>query len=91
LAPHVCQQREAVVTEHIDAENRHDPDATVATFSGSKVSYDIPAYLHIEHGPLRHGEDHIPLEARVTDTQRADWLGISSRRAVHGRAHARSL
>jgi hypothetical protein len=44
LAPHVCQRREAVVTEHIDAENRHDPDATVATFSSSKASYDIPAF-----------------------------------------------
>jgi steroid delta-isomerase-like uncharacterized protein len=101
LAPHVREQREAVVTEHIDAENRHDPDGTVATFSSSKASYDIPAFgeagqvpdhdsirklfvefftvfpdLHIEHGPLRHGEDHVLLEARVTGTQRADWLGI---------------
>jgi len=36
--------REATVKEHIDAENRHDPDATVATFSSAKASYDIPAF-----------------------------------------------
>lgn len=38
------QRREAIVREHIDAENRHDADATVATFSGPKASYDIPAF-----------------------------------------------
>ncbi len=38
------QRREAIVREHIDAENRHDADATVATFSPSKASYDIPAF-----------------------------------------------
>ncbi|MGH3767820.1 MAG: ester cyclase [Pseudonocardiaceae bacterium] len=38
------QTREATVNEHVDAENRHDPDATVATFSDSKASYDIPAF-----------------------------------------------
>lgn len=36
--------REATVKEHVDAENRHDPDATVATFSDAKASYDIPAF-----------------------------------------------
>ena len=36
--------RERTVQEHIDAENRHGPDATVATFSSSKASYDIPAF-----------------------------------------------
>jgi steroid delta-isomerase-like uncharacterized protein len=35
--------REAVVREHIDAENRHEPDAVVATFSPEKAAYDIPA------------------------------------------------
>ena len=29
--------------EHIDAENRHEPDAVVATFSPAKAAYDIPA------------------------------------------------
>jgi steroid delta-isomerase-like uncharacterized protein len=35
--------RDAVVREHIDAENRHEPDAVVATFSPEKAAYDIPA------------------------------------------------
>jgi hypothetical protein len=30
------QAREATVREHVEAENRHDPDATVATFSASR-------------------------------------------------------
>jgi len=36
--------RERVVREHVDAENRHDPDSTVATFSRAKASYDLPAF-----------------------------------------------
>jgi steroid delta-isomerase-like uncharacterized protein len=36
--------REETVREHIDAENRHEPDAVVATFSPSKAAYDIPAF-----------------------------------------------
>jgi steroid delta-isomerase-like uncharacterized protein len=38
------QAREAIVREHIDGENRHDPEATLATFSDARASYDIPAY-----------------------------------------------
>jgi steroid delta-isomerase-like uncharacterized protein len=41
---HVRAARERIVREHIDAENRHDPEATVATFSHTKASYDIPAF-----------------------------------------------
>ena len=37
------QAREATVREHVDAENRHDPDAAVATFSATRARYDIPA------------------------------------------------
>ncbi|GAC1623390.1 MAG: hypothetical protein NVS4B9_14850 [Ktedonobacteraceae bacterium] len=37
------QRREATVREHIDAENRHEPDSVVATFSSTKASYDVPA------------------------------------------------
>jgi steroid delta-isomerase-like uncharacterized protein len=37
------ETREATVREHIDAENRHEPDAVVATFSPVKAAYDIPA------------------------------------------------
>jgi hypothetical protein len=39
------QVREATVREHVDAENRHDPDAAVATFSASRGRYDIPAMV----------------------------------------------
>ena len=37
------QAREAIIREHVDAENRHDPDAAVATFSATRARYDIPA------------------------------------------------
>ena len=37
------QRREATVREHIDAENRHDPDGVVTTFSRTRASYDVPA------------------------------------------------
>lgn len=99
----VRQTREATVKEHIDAENRHDPAATVATFSDYKASYDIPAFgeagqvpdhnairelfvgmfsvfpdFHIEAGPLRHGDDHVFVEIRLSGTQHADWAGIPS-------------
>jgi steroid delta-isomerase-like uncharacterized protein len=36
--------RDEIVREHIDAENRHEPDAVVATFSPSRAAYDIPAF-----------------------------------------------
>jgi steroid delta-isomerase-like uncharacterized protein len=97
------QAREATVQEHIDAENRHDPEATVATFSDHKASYDIPAFgeagqvpdhdavrelfvgmfsvfpdFHIEAGPLRHGDEHVFVEIRMSGTQHADWGGIPS-------------
>ncbi len=38
------QRREAIVREHIDAENRHDPDGVVATFSPTRASYDVIAF-----------------------------------------------
>ncbi|MGH7870075.1 MAG: ester cyclase, partial [Candidatus Dormibacteraceae bacterium] len=97
------QVREATVREHIDAENRHNPDATLATFSDARASYDIPAFgdagrmpdhdavrqlyvslfsafpdFHVDAGRLRHGDDHIFVEARFTGTQHADFAGIPS-------------
>ena len=39
-------RREAILHEHVAAENRHDPAATVATFGG-QARYDVPAL-----GPL---------------------------------------
>jgi hypothetical protein len=46
----IRQAREATVRAHADADNRHDPDATVATFSDSKASYDIPAFRRCRPG-----------------------------------------
>lgn len=57
--------REATVREHVDAENRHDPDATVETFSDSKASYDIPAF-----GDAGHVLDHNAI--------RELWVGMFS-------------
>jgi steroid delta-isomerase-like uncharacterized protein len=45
--------REEIVREHIDAENRHEPDAVVATFSPSKAAYDIPAFGEAGQRPDR--------------------------------------
>ena len=44
--PELRARREAVLQEHVAAENGHDPAATVATFAG-QARYDIPAL-----GPL---------------------------------------
>jgi len=33
-------RRSEIVTQHIDAENRHDPDGVVAAFD--QPNYDIP-------------------------------------------------
>ena len=32
--------------------------------------------FHVETGPLRHGDDHVLVEVRLTGTQHADWAGI---------------
>src|SRR5258708_30237904 len=48
------QRREATVREHIDAENRHDPDAAVATFSPTRASYDVIAFG--ESGEAPHAD-----------------------------------
>jgi steroid delta-isomerase-like uncharacterized protein len=88
---------EATVREHIDAENCHDPEATIATFSDYKASYDIPAFGDAgqvpDHNaireffvgmfqcfpisisklvPLRHGDEHVFVEIRLSGTQHAD-------------------
>ena len=95
------QRREATVREHINAENDHDPDRTVATFSSYRASYDVPAFgeagqpadanavramwvglitafpdIHIEPGPLYHGDNHIFVEIRMTGTHQGDFAGI---------------
>jgi steroid delta-isomerase-like uncharacterized protein len=45
-------QREAVVREHMDSENRHDFDATIATFSH-------PRYELIATGDVYDGEEEV--------------------------------
>ena len=46
------EQREAVVRRHMDAENRHDFDATIATFAR-------PRYELIATGQVHDGEDAV--------------------------------
>jgi steroid delta-isomerase-like uncharacterized protein len=105
------QTREATVREHIDGENHHDPDATLATFSKAQASYDIPAYgeagqipnhaavrqlyvalfaafpdFHIDIAFLKHGDDHVFVDARWSGTQQKEWAGIpSTGRSFNGR------
>jgi len=108
------QVREATVRKHYEAENRHDVEAMLATFSSSKASYDVPAFgeagqrsdaasvremwqdilavfpdIHHEVIRMRHGDDFILVEYRVTGTQRADWAGIpATGRSFSSRAAA---
>lgn len=35
-------RRNEIVNQHLDAENRHDPDGVVASFS--QPNYDIPSF-----------------------------------------------
>lgn len=95
------QLRETTVRKHFEAENRHDVDAMLATFSSSKASYDVPAFgeagqrpdaasvremwedilvvfpdIHHEVERMRHGDDFVLVEYRVTGTQHAEWAGI---------------
>ena len=46
------QRREAVVREHMDSENRHDYDATIATFGH-------PRYELIATGQVFDGEEEV--------------------------------
>lgn len=57
------QVREATVRNHYEAENRHDLDALLATFSPLRASYDIPAF----------GEGGQPADAAAV---REMWEGI---------------
>jgi len=93
--------REATVRSHYEAENRHDVEAMLATFSPSRASYDVPAFgeagqpadaasvramwedilavfpdIHHEVVRLRHGDDCVLVEYRVSGTHQAEWLGI---------------
>lgn len=95
------QVREATVRRHYEAENRHNVDAMLATFSSTKASYDVPAFgeagqpqghaavrdmwdgiltvfpdIHHDLVRLRHGDDFVLVEYRVSGTQQAEWAGI---------------
>jgi steroid delta-isomerase-like uncharacterized protein len=49
---HLRARREAVVREHMDSENRHDFDATIATFSH-------PHYELVGTGQVHDGEQEV--------------------------------
>lgn len=53
------ERREALVREHMDSENRHDYDATMATF-------DHPRYEIIPTGDVYDGEEQVREYFRVT-------------------------
>ena len=53
------ERREAVVREHMASENRHDYDATMATF-------DHPRYEIIPTGDVYDGEEQVREYFRVT-------------------------
>jgi steroid delta-isomerase-like uncharacterized protein len=57
------EAREKTVRAHYEAENRHDLDGLLATFSPSRASYDIPAF----------GEEGKPADAAAVRTM---WEGI---------------
>ena len=89
------EAREAVVHAHVEAEERHDIDAIVATFHsaryevapfglsvGSKEVRDLWSKTligfpdwHIETGVLRHGDDFVLVEVRMTGTHKGPWAG----------------
>ncbi len=48
----IRERREAIVREHMESENRHDFDATIATFAH-------PRYELIATGQVHDGEDEV--------------------------------
>ena len=64
------QRREATIREHIDAENHHDPNRAVATFSSYRASYDVPSM----------GEVGQPADANASDVANSDRMAARARR-----------
>jgi predicted ester cyclase len=50
-----------------------DHDAIREMFTGM---FTVFPDFHIDAGPLRHGDDHVLVEVRLSGTQHADWAGI---------------
>jgi steroid delta-isomerase-like uncharacterized protein len=89
------QRREAIVNQHADAENRHDIDATLATFYSPRYEVngepsdgadavrdllrglmDALPDLHGAMGTMRHADDAVVIEGRITGTHNGEWAGI---------------
>ena len=56
------RRREAIVRRHYEAENRHDLDGLLATFSPGRASYDVPAF-----GEAGRPEDRAAVRAMWED------------------------
>lgn len=52
VSPDRCARREAIVREHMQSENRHDFDATIATFKH-------PRYELVATGAVHDGEEEV--------------------------------
>jgi predicted ester cyclase len=52
-----------------------DHDAVRELFVGM---FSVFPDFHITAGPMRHGDDHVMVEVRLSGTQHADWAGIVS-------------
>ena len=92
------QRREAIVNQHADAENRHDVEATIATFhSPQSPRYELNGQpsegaeavrellqglmdgfpdFHIHMGKLRHADDAVLGEGRITGTHNGEFAGV---------------
>ena len=90
------ERREAIVREHVAAENRQDVAATIATFDhpryevngeerdGEGAVHDLLLELlsafpdfHAEERRVRHADDAVIAEARVTGTHNGPFGGIA--------------
>jgi steroid delta-isomerase-like uncharacterized protein len=75
VTPEGRAAREAIVREHMDSENRHDFDATIATFAH-------PRYELIATGEVHDGEDAVRAYYKASRTTFPD-----QRNEVHAIHH----
>jgi len=77
------ERREAVVRQHWEAENQHDPAGVVASFSADRASYDIPAF-----GSAGQRPDHASVRELWEDMLAAfPDFHIDPGRMLHGENH----